>query len=362
VLDATPINIAPLQYGSYDVVWNGGRFFVFWTDGRSFYYAFVGPDGVATPATAFYVPFPSPYDYAQTVSVAWDGRQYIVVYREVAPEFADGTATVAAIGVIRLTAAGVVLDPVPATISFGDADSNDGSVHVASSGSESLIVFDRDSGPVSVVLRNQGATLHLDPEVPLLHWQYGTSGVAWNGAAYVVAMHYGLGSSYGQEPGWLAEIDVGQSGKLLRTTFTPAAGLLYSTPSIANDLAAGTAFVSTEVTPQTYVPRARIYLLSEFSLMPAPPPAPRNAVSYFAGTTARIDWQSNDGGNGFLIERAYYDSWETYEALPADARTATVLFARIGDQFRIRAYGPGGFSEGTITTITSTQRRRAAGH
>ena len=269
---------------------------------------------------------------------------------------------------LRLSAAGTVIDPVPARvsatglISAGDS-SGDGQVHAASSGSESLIVFDRGSGPVSVVVRDQGATLHLDPEVPLFNWQYGSTSVAWNGSAYVVAMRYGLAPDFVQEPGWLAALEVSQSGIPLRTTLTPAPGLWYAPPSIANDLAAGTAVVSTELTPQTYVPRARIYLLSEFSPMPAPPPAPRNAVSYFAGgTTARIDWQSDGGGDGFLIEKPYYETWRTYVRVPADARTATVS-ARIGDQFRIRAYGPGGFSEGTTTTVPTTmQRRRAAGH
>jgi hypothetical protein len=364
VLDGTPINLAPMLYDSaYDVVWNGSRFFVVWYDHYSGYFfsALVGPDGAVTPAKAFNVPFSSPYTYAQTVNVAWDGRQYIVVYQEFAPVSVGESPVVADIRVMRLSGAGLVLDPVPAQVSGVDG-SGDGLVHVASSGSESLIVFDRQSGPVSVVLRDQDATLHLDPEVPLFHWQYGESSVAWNGSAYVVAMRYGLAPDFVHEPGWLAAIEVSQSGIPLRAAFTPAAaGVWYAPPSIANDLAAGTAVVSTEVTPQTYVPRARIYLQSEFSPMPAPPPAPRNAVSYFdGGTTARIDWQSDDGGNGFLIEKAYYGSWETYVGVPADARTATV-FARIGDQFRIRAYGPGGFSEGTITTITtSVQRRRAA--
>jgi len=357
VLEGTPINIAPMVYGAYDVVWNGSRFFVVWYDysARCFFSVLVGSDGAVTPAKAFTVPFSYAYNYAQMVNVAWDGRQYIVVYEEFAPYTLDASPLIADIRAMRLSAAGVVIDPVPAWISAVDG-SGDGQVDVASSGSESLIVFDRGSGPVSVVLRDQDATLHVDPEVPLFQWRSGTSSVAWNGTEYVVAMHYGLSPN---EPGWLAAIEVSQSGIPLRTMIAPAAGLSYSL-SVANDVAAGTAIVTAEASTQTYVPRARIYLMSEFSPMPAPPHAPSNVVvTYLGGGTARIDWQSDDAGNGFLVDSSYDGQyWLPPTVVPPEERTATV-FARIGDRLRIRAYGPGGFSE-SMTTIVGMKRRRAA--
>jgi hypothetical protein len=97
--------------------------------------------------------------------------------------------------------------------------------------------------------------------------------------------------------------------------------------------------------------------------MPAPPSAPRNAVSYFGGTTARIDWQSDGDASGFLLERSidFGKTWVPAATVPAEARTVTVN-AKIGDQFRVRAFGPGGLSDGPITSIGSMQRRRAGPH
>jgi hypothetical protein len=87
-------------------------------------------------------------------------------------------------------------------------------------------------------------------------------------------------------------------------------------------------------------------------------------VSYFGGTTARIDWQSDGDASGFLIEH-WLDpsgSWVPVTTTLAEARTASVD-ARVGDLFRVRAFGPGGLSaDGPITSIGSMFRRRAVGH
>ena len=124
--------------------------------------------------------------------------------------------------------------------------------------------------------------------------------------------------------------------------------------------AGATAFVLTEAAGPSGLGRARLYLSSEFAPIPAPPPAPRNVVSYFGGTAARIDWQS-DPAAGFLIEWSwdFGKDWNFVETVPGDARSATV-YASVGNLVRVRAFGPGGVSEGTITSIGSTQRRRAA--
>jgi len=63
-----------------------------------------------------------------------------------------------------------------------------------------------------------------------------------------------------------------------------------------------------------------------------------------------IDWSSDFGA-----------TWYTFTTTSGDARTVTVN-ARIGNQFRVRALGPGGLSEGTTTSISSMPRRRGAGH
>jgi hypothetical protein len=353
VLDTTPIDIAPAIYGFCGVVWNGSRFFVVWTDGDKFFDAFVGPDGVATPAKNV---MKSPYQ-AQSIDIAWDGQQYIVVYYEYGPvvctcfPYNDSR-------IMRISAAGVAIDFQPVEIPpFGASAAH---VHIASSGSTSLIVLDRYWGASAIVVRDESGILRLDPEVPLLNWYVGSSRVAWDGSSYIVSAQYARSASVLQnEAGLLSAIQLSQSGLPLRTLTRPAAGpphFLFDPPSIATDIAGGTAFLFSEAAPPTYAARARLYLLSEFSpgVAPAPPPAPRNAVSYFSGTTARIDWESDGGANGFLIEplRGYSVS------VPADARTVTIN-ASVGDVIQVRASGPGGFSEPAITTIRSPPRRRA---
>jgi hypothetical protein len=362
VLDATPIDIGPAS-SSFDVAWNGSRFFVVWTDGSKFFGAFVGADGVATSPRDLGVQISS-FDtsIASALDVAWDGRQFIVAYAEATPVFCTCIAFPDRVRVLRISAAGVTIDVVPVLI-----PGKHFAAHVASSGSESLVVLDGAGRTSSVVVHAEGEALHLDPEIPLFDWFYGSrSNVAWDGSSYVVAVRYTAAQT---DAGWLAAIQVNQSGIPLRTASTPAAGppdfMFETAPSIAVDLAGGTAVVISEVPAPAYVARTRLYSLSEFSpaQVPAPPPAPRNAVSYFGGTAARIDWQSDGGANGFLIERSldFGKSWLPVAMTPAEARTVTVT-AKVGDLFRVRAFGPGGLSEGTITSIGSMQRRHAERH
>ena len=365
VLDAAPIDIAPLSFGYLDVVWDGSRFFIVWTDGDKFFGAFVGPDGVATSSKDLGVRIStSESSIAFALDAVWDGRQFIVVYAEASPVFCTCFPSSDRVRVFRISASGAAIDIAPVRIPGQHV-----AAHVASSGSESLIVLDQARGASSVVVRDEGGTLHLDPEVPLFSWLVGASGVTWDGSSYVVAAQFALSPHFQTEPEWLASISVNQSGIPLRTSTTAAAGppeFTFATPpSIATDVAAGTAVVISEVEPQTSVARARLYLLSEFSTtsMPPPPPAPRNAVSYFGGTTARIDWQSDGGASGFQIEQSidFGRTWFPVAIAPAGARTITVN-AKVGDQFRVRAFGPGGLSDGPITSIGSGPRRRAAGH
>jgi hypothetical protein len=358
VLDATPIDIAPLPFGSYDVVWNGSQFFVVWTDGTKFSGAFVAPDGAVTSPRDLGVQSSS--DIASALDVAWDGRQYILVYAEAAQPNCTCIAFPDDVRVMRISAAGAAVDPVPVRIAGANF-----SAHVASSGSESLIVLDRTGGTSSVVVREEGGTLHLDSVVPLFDFPFGPrSEVAWDGSSYVVAIRY---TSSATDPGWLAAIQVSRSGTPLRTVITSSAGpsdfSLQTAPSVATDVAGGTAFAISEVAPPTYEARARLYLLSQFSTMPPPPPAPRNAVSYFGGTTARIDWQSDGGASGFVLERSvdFGKSWFVAATTAADARTINVN-ASVGDQFRVQAIGPGGVSDGPITSVGSMFRRRAQPH
>jgi hypothetical protein len=111
--------------------------------------------------------------------------------------------------------------------------------------------------------------------------------------------------------------------------------------------------------PSSSLARVRLYLVSELAPMP-PPPAPRNVVSIFSGGIARIDWQS-DTALRFTIERFSNrdGKWYPVKYTSGDARSTNVS-AAIGDLFRIRGFGLGGVSEGTITSIGSMPRRRSA--
>lgn len=87
---------------------------------------------------------------------------------------------------------------------------------------------------------------------------------------------------------------------------------------------------------------------------------PRNAISLFGGKMERINWQGDDV-LGYLVQWSYDfgTTWRNYAVLPGDARSITVPVT-IGNLFRISAFGPGGVSAATVTSIGSEPRRRAA--
>lgn len=362
LLDATPLLIAKQFPDQVAVVWNGSRYFVVWSDGLKLVGAFVGPDGVVTS--------PKPLGN-QTIAgsrvsvpdVAWDGRQFIVVFGEVSVGGVQcgecGPPTPDHVRVMRVSATGDAIDAIPVRIPGEHIRA-----HVASSGAESIIALDGISDTSTMIVRDEGGVLQLDPEVPLFRWFYNVwSDVAWDGATYTVGWQY-LVTPNG--PSWLAATRVSRSGLPFGSLFTAAGPLdmvSYSQswgPSVAANDAGEIALVISEMAPPSYISRARLYLMTELAPMPPAPPAPRNAVSYFGGNTARIDWQSDDVA-GFLIEWSwdFGRTWGVYSKVPGDARSATVT-ASVGNQFRISAFGPGGLSAGTITSIGSSRRRRAA--
>lgn len=130
--------------------------------------------------------------------------------------------------------------------------------------------------------------------------------------------------------------------------------------SVAANDAGEIALVISEIQPSSYVSRARIYLMSELAPMPPPPPAPRNVISYFGGSIALIEWQSDGGADGFLLEesRDFGQTWFPVKVV-ANINSTTVT-ASVGNLFRVSAFGPGGLSEGTITSVGSSRRRRAS--
>jgi hypothetical protein len=94
----------------------------------------------------------------------------------------------------------------------------------------------------------------------------------------------------------------------------------------------------------------------------------RNVVSYFGGvnplfhsSNALIGWQGAGGADGFVIERSLDGgmTWGRIDVVGPDVRTANEP-ASIGDLIRVVAFGPGGMSEGTVTSIGSQQRRHAS--
>lgn len=360
VLDRTPIPIAKLFTSSVAAAWNGSRYFVVWPDGTSLVGAFVGPDGVAT------TPRPlgnqtADLTFDSGLDMAWDGKQFVLVFGEVSYSgvvCGECTLTPDHVRVMRVSATGNAIDVIPVRIPGVHLRA-----HVASSGAESLIALDSTSDTSTMIVGEQFGYLSLGPEVPLFHWFSNIgSDVTWNGSAYIVGWRYTAPSP--ADSGWFGAGSVSRSGVPLQSFVTPGAGppdhdASLVVPSVAANDAGETGFVISEMASPSYVARARLYLMSEMAPMPAPPPAPRNVISDFGGGTTLVQWQS-DGANGFLIESSFDfgKSWYPF-AVTGDVRSTTVASVKPGNLIRVSAFGPGGLSAGTITSIGSPQRRRA---
>jgi hypothetical protein len=370
----TPLNTFAVTSGNdfaqdVAVVWDGSRYFVVWSNAYQLVGSFIAPDGSSTPPRVFFgepvvIGQRGPEEFALRPDVAWDGRNFIVVFG-VAPNIPCNTLCPTRdpdhFRVMRVSPDGDAIDSSPLAIAGTHFRA-----HVASSGAESLIALD-NAGEVSTMVVHDESGLTLDAETPLFQWSRGiSSAVAWDGAAYTVAWRY-VGADSG--PSWLGAAHVTQPGlpfdyRVIATGGAlPSSGtLLWGRPSIAVNEFGLTALAISEAAGPSSMARARLYLAPELTPMPAPPSAPRNAVSYFGGTTARIDWQQSETPAGFSLEWSldFGKSWGFYGFIPADRRTITVT-AHAGNLFRIRAFGPGGISEGAITSIGSMFRGRAVG-
>jgi hypothetical protein len=343
------------------VAWNGSRYFLVWSNGVQLLGAFIAADGSSTPPRAFFgepwvIGQPAPANLELAPDVAWDGRNFIIVFGE-APNIPCVLSACIPISpslghfrVMRVSADGDAIDSSPLTISGTHLRA-----HVASSGAESLIALDgfRD---VSTIIAHTDGGLTLDAETVVFPWFWDiSSAVVWDGAMYTVGWRYRAADA-----GWVGAAHVTRSGVPFEYRFTEAVpSVWWGRPSMAVNETGAKAFVVSEgaALPPSLA-RARLYLASELAPMPAPPPAPRNVVSYFGGSTARIDWQS-ETAVGFVVEFSwdFGKSWGLFKTVSGDARTTTVN-AYVGNQFRVRAFGPGGVSEGTVTSIGSMQRRR----
>jgi len=343
------------------VAWNGSRYFVMWSNGFHLAGAFVASDGTTTLPRPFFGSAKELF----VPDIAWTGRDFLVVFGE-APNLAlcsplCGPAYPEALRVMRVSAAGDAIDSAPLVI-----PGTHERVHVASSGSESLLVLDSFTAVSTMIVREENGTLSLDSELALFQWfSPVSSGVVWDGAAYTVGWRY---STTSEGPSWLGTTRVARSGLPSGASSFTVTGLPQMNdeqswarpPSIAvNDLGE-IAFVASELASSNSAPRVRLYLGAELAPMPASPPAPRNAVSYFGGRTARIDWQS-DEATGFVILWSFDfgTTWSWYVTLPGNVRSVTAG-ASVGNLFSVSAVGPGGVSAASITSIGSMQRRRAA--
>jgi hypothetical protein len=343
--------------------WNGSRYFVTWTNGVRIAGAFVAPDGSSTaPHIFFSEPVVSGQFQKELLlapDLAWDGQQFIVVFGEVLNALCLVTCPAPLpdqFRVMRVSADGDAIDSSPLIITGSHLRAR-----VASSGSESLIALDAYQGVSTIVVHTDGG-ITLGAETPVFSWISDTSSaVVWDGATFTVGWTY-----RGSDANRIATAHVTRSGLPFDYRFTAAAAFptaFWGWPAMAVNEAGDAAFVVSERTGQPPAfARARLYLASEFVPMPPPPPAPRNVVSYFNGSTARIDWQS-DPASGFVIDSWWpvYQTWFPGGTIPGDARSATV-YAAVGNLVRVRAFGLGGLSEGTIITIGSMPRRRAGPH
>jgi hypothetical protein len=369
-LDPTPLLVAPNAYpGQVAVAWNGSRYFVVWSQGNQLTGAFIGSDGVVT------TPRPVGNQAARETLLAapdmtWDGRNFVVVFG-IAPNYPCNLSACPSppgpdfFRVMRVSAEGEAVDPVPPRIPGAAIRA-----HVASSGAESLIALDDYNAISTVVVHDEDGGLGIDPVVPFFQWPVSTvsSDVTWDGGTYVVGWEYLTAAGNDPTPGWLAAARVTRSGLRTDSFVTPVRepeSITYPEswgPSIASNDARETALVLSETGPESSIPRGRLYLMTELSAMPAVPPAPRNAVSYFSGNTARIEWQGDDVP-GFLIEWSFDfgATWRSVGVVPGSTRSITVG-ASIGNLYRVSAFGPGGVSQGVVTSIGSQPRRRSTGH
>jgi hypothetical protein len=360
VFDVQPIVIGPSTSGSYNVAWNGSRFFVVWTDGRQLFGALIGPDGIATPPRPLGIQ--SPLSGASDLDLCWDGRQFIVVFGETTPQpcpIMECQDVPDHIRLVRVSADGIAVDSNPVGIPGYHIRA-----HVASSGTESMLALDDDTNTSAMLLRDDGAGIQLGPEIRLFHWinTFG-SDIAWTGSQYVVTWRYAYELT---GPGYIGASRISQSGIVLGSLFTPTAGPPesfppYSIPSVAANDAGDAAIVISEVAPPSYSARARLYLTSEMAPMPSPAPVPRNVVTYVTGNTTMITWQSEGTQLGFLIEVSpdFGKSWFPRD-FPGDVRTVTLTSHPQATLFRVSAIGPGGFSEPAVSTFGRIDRRRAA--
>ncbi|HEV7571120.1 MAG TPA: hypothetical protein VGQ21_06440 [Thermoanaerobaculia bacterium] len=372
-----PLNMIAVTSGAYAsdvaVAWNGSRYFVVWSNGYQLVGSLIAPGGSPTPPRPFFgelpvIGQPAPANFELAPDVAWDGRNFVIVFGE-APNIPcvlsvcpPPSPSLGHFRVMRVSADGAAIDSSPLTINGTHLRA-----HVASSGAESLIALDGIS-EVSAIDAHDESGLTLDAETPLFQWYRDvSSAVAWDGTTYTVGWRY-LGADPG--PSWLGAAHVTQLGSPFDYRVTASGGALpfggtttWGRPSIAVNEAGITAFAISESAGASSLARARLYLASELTPMPAAPSAPRNAVSYFSGNTARIDWQDSETPAGFVLEGSwdFGKTWGFYQSIAGDARTTSV-YAYVGNLFRIRAFGSGGLSDGTITSIGSGPRRRAAGH
>jgi hypothetical protein len=366
-----PLNLTQLKHDKdfrYDIAaaWNGSRYLVVWSNGPQLLGAFIESDG---SLTAPHVIFGTANDYSYWAfdqHVVWNGQHFMVVFRRqrVIPctsECSDAPRDPDQIRVMRLSAEGDVIDSAPIVIK-----GNYMRARVASSGAESLITLDGfDPSGLSTIVVHDEEKLTLDPETPLFRWPSDVfSEVVWDGAAYTVGWRY----FDGYFPSWIGAAHVTRSGLPLDRRFAPV-GYMFPpephwewplAPSMgANDDGDTALVISEKSTYSSSFARVRLYLVSELPPMP-PPPAPRNVVSTVRGGIARIDWQSDTALRFAIDQFSNYDrTWHVLNYISGDARSTNVS-AAVGDLFRLRGIGPGGISEGTITSIGSIPRRRAA--
>jgi len=344
------------------VSWNGSRYFVVWAEGLRLLGALIAPEGTPAAPQLLNAPFFTEENETRfpiAPDVAWDGRNFIVVFAEV-PNFVCTqlcpTQFPDQFRVMRVSGAGKPVDAWPIVINGSHVRA-----HVASSGAESLIALD-SADRMSTIIAHDADLLTLDAEAPLFRWSSNvSSAVVWDGASFIVGWSYRAPDS---GPSWMGAAHVTRTGSAFdyRTVATGrpviSEGLQSWGPAMAVNDNGDAALVSSEVTPQH--PQVRLYLISEFAPMPAPPPPPRNVISSFGGSTSRLDWQQSESPAGFELEFSwdFGRSWGFYRNIAGDGRTATV-YASVGNLFRVSAFGPGGVSEGTVTSIGSMPRTRA---
>jgi hypothetical protein len=361
-IDSTPIRIGPSFSPAY-VASDGTRFLVIWSElpTSSLRGAWIGEDGSVQPIAAPFATDTAPY-FPFAAGVAWNGREFLVVWSR---------------GYFQNSICDFCFPPPPDVYATrvardgsrtGDPvliESQGGTPHVASDGRDFLVVTDEK--PIGVTWRTSSVTtryvranangLVVEQPSTLLTWPLGlTSEVAFNGTEFVVAARYGF-----DRRSYLSTIHVA-TDNTVRGRFLSAvqpANDSGESPAIASNASGDVLLAISEARDGWGVSRVRSYKETELAPAPSRPSPPAAVSATVIANTATVKWAPANGEvDGYVIETVTPNGPWIVTTVPGTVTTATI-YAGLGTQIQIRAFGAGGTSEpsASVAAIPPVRRR-----